>query len=99
MKLIEMAKHHGREDYMKKLIDYCMSDDYVVKLKHHYDGTTKIVEAAGYYDQEHIDKYYGPEDDQRPFVAVEFHGHEDSDIYDPDEFVDQAQVFELKRIK
>lgn len=98
MKLIEMAQYHGREQHLEKIIKFCNDDDHIVKIKHHYDNKIKLIESASFFDQDHIDQYYTPEDEQVPFVAVTFHGYEDSDIYDPGEFAEDAQVFELKRV-
>ena len=98
MKLVEMARHHTHnvEARVKKLVKYCNDSDYVVKIRHNYDNEVKIIAGATFVDQAEIDKHYDEGDE--PFVAVTFAGHEDSDIFVPEDFIEIAEVYTLKRI-
>ena len=97
MKLLEMAKYHNQEAQIKALVEVCNDSSYIVKIPDPYDNRLNIVGSASYVDEAEIKKHYDEGDE--PFVAVSFVNEDDSDIFGPEEFVEMAQVFELKRVK
>jgi hypothetical protein len=97
LKQLQEATYAGHEDHVKRLVKYANDPNYVAKIKSQYDGTVKIADRVGYYDQNYIDEWYEPEDGMKPFVAVDFAGHSSSDIFDPGEFAEMVEIYELKK--